>query len=328
VQIGFHMGPVVLVGEDIGKQWQEHLDQVAAARDHGFGFVSVGTHVAVHPFQYFQVYPWLAAITATAPEMMLLSSVVLVPLAHPIEMAEQIATLDILSGGNFRFGAGLGYRPVEFEIFETTTRHRRPWFEESITVMRRLWTEESVTYEGRFFKLDDARLGVRPIQHPYPPLWIAVNSEPAAKRAAVMGDGGPFWAPFVGGKRLRQLHELYEQTRIEQGRPRPEETCIAREFSIGRTRAQALADGRGGMVKKWDVYAEHGETPPSLDDFEAEAKDTFILGDPAECAEQILRYGEEYGITHMKLRLQYPGMDHQKVIERIKLTGKVIERLR
>jgi alkanesulfonate monooxygenase SsuD/methylene tetrahydromethanopterin reductase-like flavin-dependent oxidoreductase (luciferase family) len=259
---------------------------------------------------------------------MLLTSVVLVPLAHPVEMAEQLATLDVLSNGNFRVGAGLGYRPVEFEIFETTTRHRKPWFEESIELMRRLWTEESVNHTGRFFALTDAHLGVRPVQKPYPPVWVAVNAEPAAQRAAVMGDGGPFWAPFVGGDRLRELYELYEAKRIELGRPKPAETCIAREFSIGRTRQRALEDGRAGMIKKWDVYAEHGETPPSLDDFEAEARDTFILGEPAECAEQILRYGEEYDITHMKLRLQYPGMDHEKVMERIKLTSEVIERLR
>lgn len=327
------MGPVVLAGEDLATQWHQHLEQVASARDHGFGFVSVGTHFAVHPFQYFSIHPWLAAITATAPKMTLVSSVLLLPLVHPVDAAEQVATLDVLSGGRLRFGCGLGYRPVEFEIFETTTRHRAARFEEALCVMRRLWTEESVSHRGRFFRLEDVRPGIRPIQRPSPPVWIATNSEPATRRAARIGDA-PFWSPFLGGDVLRRHHELYEQTRRAAGRPAPAEVPIAREFSIGRTRAQAIADGRAGMLRKWKVYADHGlqgslsESDKRLvGDFEHMARDTFVLGDVAECAEQILRYGEELGVTHMKLRLQYPGMGHEKVMERIALTGEVIERL-
>lgn len=333
-KIGFHMGPVVLTGQDVQQQWLEHLDQVAAARDVGFEFVSVGTHLVIHPFQYFNVFPWLARLTALAPELTLVSSIVLLPLANPVEVAEQVATLDVLSGGRFRFGCGLGYRPIEFDIFDTSLRHRAARFEESLQLMRRLWSEDTVTHAGRFFNCDDVRLTVRPIQQPNPPVWIATNSEPATRRAAVMGDA-PFWSPFLGGGVLRQHHQLYEETRLEHGRPAPREVPIAREYSIGRTRAQAIEDGRSGMLRKWEVYAEHGlqgslseEDKKLVDDFEVMSRDTFIIGDPGECAEEIQRYVQDLGITHMKLRLQYPGMSHEKVIERIALTGEVIKRLR
>lgn len=333
IKVGFHMGPVVLVGEDLQAQWREHLDEVAAARDVGFEFVSVGTHVVVHPFQYFNIFPWLASITAVAPEMTLVSSVVLVPLTNPVEVAEQVATLDVLSGGKFRFGCGLGYRPVEFDIFETSLKHRAPRLEESLTVMRRLWSEDAVTHHGRFFDLDEVSLPVRPVQQPHPPVWIATNSEPATRRAAVMGDA-PFWSPFLGGEVLRRHDELYRQTLREHGRPDPTEIPIAREYSIGRTRAQAIDDGRAGMLRKWEVYAEHGlqgslseEDKKLIDDFETMARGTFVIGDPAEVADEIRRYGEELGVTHMKLRLQYPGMPHEQVMERIELTGEVVKRL-
>jgi alkanesulfonate monooxygenase SsuD/methylene tetrahydromethanopterin reductase-like flavin-dependent oxidoreductase (luciferase family) len=134
---------------------------------------------------------------------------------------------------------------------------------------------------------------------------------------------------------LRRHHELYKRIRVESGRPAPTEIPIAREFSIGRTRAQAIADGRDGMTRKWEVYAEHGlqsslseDDKRLIDDFEVMARDTFILGDPGECADEILRYGAELGITHMKLRLQYPGMTHEKVMERIALAGEVVQRVR
>lgn len=333
MQLGFHMGPVVLAGTDPGAQWREHIEQVRSARDHGFGFFSVGTHVAVHPFQYFNIYPWLASLTAAAPELTVVSSVVLVPLANPIEVAEQAATLDVLSGGRFRFGCGLGYRPVEFDIFETSLRHRARRFTEALTVIRRLWTEESVSHHGDFFHLDGARPSVRPVAG-NPPVWIATNSDAATRRAATIGDA-PFWSPFLGGDVLRRHHELHERTRGEAGRPPPVEVPIAREFSIGRTREAAIEDGRAGMLRKWEVYAEHGlqgslseQDKRLVGDFEELARETFVLGDPAECADEIARYREEFGITHMKLRLQYPGMPHEKVMERIALTGAVIERLR
>jgi alkanesulfonate monooxygenase SsuD/methylene tetrahydromethanopterin reductase-like flavin-dependent oxidoreductase (luciferase family) len=333
MRVGFHMGPVVLAGQDLGEQWREHVEQTRAAQDAGFTFVSVGTHVAVHPFQYFNIFPWLARLTAAAPEMTLVSSVVLVPLASPVDIAEHVATLDVLSGGKFRFGAGLGYRPVEFQIFQTSLRHRARRFEEALTLMRRLWTGERVTHAGRFFQLDDVALSVLPVQRPHPPVWIATNSERATRRAAVMGDA-PFWSPFLGGDVLRRHHEIYREARRTAGLPPPAEVPIAREFSIGRTRAQAVDDGREGMLRKWEVYAEHGlqgslsaDDKMLIDDFEVMARETFVLGDPAECADEITRYGEELGVTHMKLRLQYPGMPHEKVMERIALTGEVIRRL-
>ncbi|MDQ3577401.1 MAG: LLM class flavin-dependent oxidoreductase [Actinomycetota bacterium] len=333
MKLGFHMGPVVLTGLNLQQQWREHLDQVAAARDHGFDFVSVGTHVVVHPFQYFNIHPWLAAITARAPELTVVSSVVLVPLADPIEVAAQVATLDVLCDGKFRFGAGLGYRPVEFDIFETSLRHRAKRFEEALVVMKKLWTGKPVTHSGRFFTLDNVTASVTPRQAPHPPVWIATNSEPATRRAAIIGDA-PFWSPFLGGDALRRHHELYLDTLAAHGRPFPAEVPIAREYSVGRTRAEAISDGSAGMLRKWEVYAEHGlqgslseGDKRLIDDFEVMAKDTFVLGDPAECADEILKYGEEYGITHMKLRLQYPGMSHDKVMERIALSGDVAARL-
>jgi alkanesulfonate monooxygenase SsuD/methylene tetrahydromethanopterin reductase-like flavin-dependent oxidoreductase (luciferase family) len=333
VQLGFHLGPVVLAGQDTASQWREHIDQVRSAADHGFGFFSVGTHVVVHPFQYFNIYPWLARLIAAAPDLDVVSSVVLLPLADPVDVAEQVATLDVLSGGRFRFGCGLGYRPVEFDIFRTSLRHRARRFEEFIGVLKRLWTEDTVTHDGEFCRLDDVRPALRPVRTPHPPIWIATNSEPATRRAARIGDA-PFWSPFLGGDVLRRHNELYRATLRELGRPAPTEVPIAREFSVGRTHAEAVEDGRAGMLRKWEVYAEHGlqdslsaHDKQLIGDFEELAAETFVLGDPAECADQILRYGEELGVTHMKLRLQYPGMPHEKVMERIALAGEIVARL-
>lgn len=327
------MGPVVLRGQPLDRQWREHLEQVAAARDVGFRFFSVGTHYVIHPFQYFNIFPWLARLHMVAPELTPVSSVVLLPLGNPVDLASQIATLDAVSGGQFRFGCGLGYRPIEFEIFGRRRKDRAPLFEESLDVMTRLWSGEPVTHHGRFFHLDRVALSCLPVQRPHPPIWIATNSVPATRRAARLGDA-PFWSPFFSLQTLVEHDAIYRESLELAGRPAPSEVPVAREYSIGRTRQQAVDDGTAGMAKKWEVYAEHGlqgslsaRDKELMGDFDTMARDTFVIGDPAECAAEIQRYVEALGVTHMKLRLQYPGMPHAKVMERIRLTGEVIRRL-
>lgn len=327
MKVGFHIGNVVLVGEDLERQWHDHLEQARVAQDCGFDFVSVGSHYVIHPFQYFQIIPWLARLAAEVPEMRILTSVILLPLAHPVDMAEQTATIDMLSGGRFIFGAGLGYREVEFDMFDTTLRHRAPRFEESLSVMKRLWTEDDVDHEGRFFSFKGASLSVRPARAGGPPVWVATGSEPATRRAARMGDA-PFYASLMTLDRLVELTKIFDDERAAQGLPAVEEVTLAREFSIGTTRAAAIEDGRLGMKKKMEVYEQQGmEADTNLDDFEKFAKETFVLGDVSECVEQIIEYRERAGITNIKLRLQYPGMSHEAVLNRIQLTSKVIERV-
>ncbi len=148
-----------------------------------------------------------------------------------------------------------------------------------------------------------------------------------------MGDA-PFWSPFQNVDVLKRHLDIYKDELKKVGKSWPKEVPMAREYSVGRTRAEAVRDGAAGMVEKFAAYAEHGlqgslaeKDKKLLDEFETMSKDTFIVGDPAECAEEILRYREIAGITHMKLRLQYPGMSHAKTMERIKLTEQVIKRL-
>ncbi len=333
MHVGFHMGPVVRRGYPIERQWHEHVEQVRAARDHGFDFFSVGMHWVIDPFQYFSVMPWLARLSAEVPEMAAVTSVVLLPLVNPVDMAEQVATLDVMTGGKFRFGCGLGYRPLEFEIADVSLKHRAPRFEEALALMKRLWTEDEVTHQGRFFHVTGARPTLKPVQQPHTPVWIATNSEPATSRAARMGDA-PFWSPFQTGEVLKRHVEVYKEALREAGKPWPKEVPLAREYSVGRTRGEAVRDGAAGMSEKFAAYAAHGlqgslaeQDKKLLDEFEGLARDTFVVGDPSECAEDILRYREIAGVTHIKLRLQYPGMSHEKVLERIGLTEQVIKRL-
>src|SRR5207244_7767764 len=109
-------------------------------------------------------------------------SVLLLALLNPVQVAEDIASLDVMSEGRVVFGIGIGYREIEYEAFGMTRQQRVPRMLEALELIKRLWTEEVVTFEGRLFQLHDATCKIRPVQTPFPPMWIPANADKAVLR--------------------------------------------------------------------------------------------------------------------------------------------------
>src|SRR5208283_4645052 len=99
-----------------------------------------------HPMQMLQITPVMGYLAAHAQGMTIGPNILILPPLNPVHVAEEAATLDVLSGGNYVLGVGLGYREVEFEAFNIPLSERAPRLEESIALMRRLWTGEKVTH--------------------------------------------------------------------------------------------------------------------------------------------------------------------------------------
>ena len=123
-----------------------------------------------------------------APKLRLCPGVVLLPLHSPLHVAEELGSLDVMCDGKLIFGAGIGYREVEFNAFGSTQKQSGPRFEECLTAVKRLWTEDFVTMEGSYFKLDNANCTTMPVQKPMPPVWIGANANVGIRRAARMAD--------------------------------------------------------------------------------------------------------------------------------------------
>ncbi|MFN8111429.1 MAG: LLM class F420-dependent oxidoreductase [Thermoleophilia bacterium] len=134
------------------------------------------------------LYGFLAGVTP----LELVTGIVILPQRQTVLVAKQAAQVDILTGGRFRLGVGLGWNPVEYEALgqSFSTRGRR--MTEQIGLLRRLWTEGSVTFEGRFDRITGAGLAPMPVQRPIP-IWIGGRSEPAYRRMGRLADG---WFPM------------------------------------------------------------------------------------------------------------------------------------
>jgi len=149
-------------GVSMVDRFREHVDQVRAARDAGFDLVVMGQHYLSTPFQEMQTLPALARLAAEAGTMRVGATVILLPLLNPVDVAEQVATLDVITEGRFVFGVGLGYRDEENEAFGIAPGERVPRLVEGLQVIKRLWAEDEVTHHGRFFRLTKARMMLKP----------------------------------------------------------------------------------------------------------------------------------------------------------------------
>jgi probable F420-dependent oxidoreductase len=144
-------------------------------------------HTTFH--EPLMLFSYLAAFT----NLGFATSILIGPQRQTALLAKQAAELDLLCGGNFRLGLGIGWNRIEYEALGQSFGHRGAILEEQIDVLRQLWTQESVTFEGRFHRIHAAGLAPVPVQRPIP-IWIGASAPAALRRVGRLADG---WFPGV-----------------------------------------------------------------------------------------------------------------------------------
>jgi alkanesulfonate monooxygenase SsuD/methylene tetrahydromethanopterin reductase-like flavin-dependent oxidoreductase (luciferase family) len=164
MKFGLILNTQFVAGEDAPLKVRDLVDQVRAARDAGFDSVAGSHHYLLTPFQMVQPLPLLGRLAAEAGSMRLITNIFLLTIHTPVYVAEQVASLDVLTEGRFVFGVGLGYRPEEFEGIGVEMKTRVSRFLEILAVARRLWTEDIFTLVRDRFIVgtpDDCRAEIR-----------------------------------------------------------------------------------------------------------------------------------------------------------------------
>jgi probable F420-dependent oxidoreductase len=306
-----------------GGNFEETIQECERAEALGFDSVWLGEH-----HNNALLYPTpligLAAIASRTRRLRLGTGVLLLPLYHPVAIAEEAAMVDMISGGRLILGLGAGYAPEEFAAFGLTTKERGSRLEEGASLLHRLWTEEHVSHEGRHYRVTDVTVRPRPVQQPRPPIWFAGWVEPAIRRAARLGDA------WLGGPSAK-IDELV--------------TCV-RIFREAQHEAGQTMDGTDVALMRYvfvadsleQAYATVGDTtlrifentyfrwphpvvkrPPGDMNIQRLAEDRFILGDPAQCRRQIERFQEDLGLTHLICRISFPGVSRQASLASLEL---------
>jgi alkanesulfonate monooxygenase SsuD/methylene tetrahydromethanopterin reductase-like flavin-dependent oxidoreductase (luciferase family) len=315
-------------GEDIVRRFHETLGFVRLADRLGFDSITKTAHYSAHPFQMLQLVPMLARFAAEAPRLRLNAGVLLLPLLSPLHVAEEFATLDVITNGKIILGVGLGYRDVEFKAFGVPRRERARRFEANLIAIKRLWSEDKVRMQTPFFELDDASCAPQPLQKPHPPIWVGANADPAIERAARLGDCW-YIGPAIAIPALERQIELYKRALDAAGKPFPTELPMRREVFVAKTRAEAIRLCAPYLGAKYAAYHAWRQDMPEDDrglgqEFDDLIGDRFLIGSPDEVAEQMLALRRRLGINHLVMSTEWAGMPESLAAETIEMLAKEV----
>ncbi len=137
---------------------------------------------------YWEPFTILGYLSAVTKKITLGTSVIVLPMHSPFEVAKQVAEIDRLSGGRFVFGIGVGWFKAEFEVLNQNYRNRGKRTDEALALIKRLWADDPVSFQGEYYSVETAHFSPKPVQQPGPPIWVAGGSPPALRRTARFGD--------------------------------------------------------------------------------------------------------------------------------------------
>ena len=290
--------------------FDETLRECERAEAAGFDSVWVGEHhnnPILHPAPLIA----LAAIASRTTRVKLGTGVLLLPLYHPMMVAEEGAMVDMISGGRLILGIGAGYAPEEFSAFGCSLKERGSRLEEGASLLCRLWTEEHVTHRGQHYHLEDATVAPRPVQRPRPPIWFGAWAKAAIRRAARLGDAW-FIGPSASLKEIAPCAALYRRACADSGKLE-REVALFRYVFVARTMQEALSVAGGPFIEAFErMYFRWPhpvvKRPEGRLTIERLAEDRIILGDAKTCTAEIEKLRNALNAKHLVCRFSVPGI--------------------
>ncbi|OOG19381.1 luciferase [Sphingobacterium sp. CZ-UAM] len=306
------------------------LSKIAFADQAGLHVFGLGEH---HRKEFLDESPAviLAAAAARTQHIRLTSAVTVLSAADPVRVFQEYATLDIISKGRAEIVAGRGSFIDAFPLFGFNTQDYDALFEEKVKLLLEIRDHETVTWKGKFrAELIQQAIYPRPVQDQLP-VWIGVGGTPQSFiRAGKLGL--PLMVAVIGGEthRFRPLIDLYYEAGEKAGHPR--EKLKVGLHSLGfvadtTSKAKNLYfPGYQEMMGK--IGKERGWSTPTREMFEAQAEPAgaYVIGNPEEVAEKILRHSEALGgISRFTFQMDNPGLSKDDIFRAIELIGtKVI----
>jgi alkanesulfonate monooxygenase SsuD/methylene tetrahydromethanopterin reductase-like flavin-dependent oxidoreductase (luciferase family) len=256
-------------GASLEAQYADRLRAIEAFDAAGFD----SYHVAEHHGTPLGMAPspgiFLASVAQRTQRIRFGPLVYILPLYHPLRLAEEIAMLDRLSGGRFNLGIGRGISPIETSLRGRDPAESQARFDEVLAVLRLAFTEERVTYSGRYYQFADVPIVMRPIQLPHPPMWYGVFTVESAQRAAERGFN--VITHSIGDAPV--IAQAFRAAALRAGKPELQ-FGLGRMIVVAETDAQAMAIARRAFPHWYEsfhfLYHAHHRSPvfgerPGLD---------------------------------------------------------------
>jgi probable F420-dependent oxidoreductase len=272
--------PVAEAADRLGfdSVWAAHHVTLPYERASRYPYARSGTEVAMSPgMQWLDPLVTLSLVSAVTDRVRVGTSVLVLPYRNPVNLAAEVASLDVLSEGRAVLGVGAGWMAEEFRALGIDPAERGARTDEHIQVLRTLWTEDPASFDGRFTKFDGMVLAVTPRTEGGPPIWVGGNTDVALRRALRLGDG---WHGF----------EVY-----------PEDMPGIRE------RLESAGEELGRDPARLELSVVRGLMPPGRDDESFIPDRRMLGGSAAEVVEELGRYGDQgVGLVVIQVSLLAP----------------------
>ena len=264
--------------------------------------------LAEHHFNDFSVCPSVhvlaANVAARTRHLRIGTGVTLAALYQPLRIAEELALVDMLSGGRVNFGAGRGFDATEFRAFGVPIEESGPRFREAVDVVLAAWKNEKLTYHGEYFSCEEIEVLPKPLQDPHPPVWLAASSPPSVEWAAehgftiMMDPHSPHRE--IGRKRALYREVLEANGHSFEGRDIP----MARLLAVAKTEQEALEVARRGAGWTVDSYIKDignvfDPEAEEMDPVERYMKDVVICGTPESVVDQLQQLEEQIDLQYL-----------------------------
>ena len=278
----------------------------------------------------------LAAVAERTRQLRLGIAIVLLPLSHPIRVAEEIATLDVISNGRVEFGIGRGSIPTHFSGFGLNQAESRERMLESVDIILKAWTSDRFSFHGRFFNVDDLSVVPKPIQSPHPPVRIAANSAETFELAGRMGYPIFVAAQVNPFRKIRELLPLYHQARTAAGHADRggEDITLLMPLYVGESQAQIRQDLEPSIRRFLEavatIYATAGPLPEGRlkEVLERVRRMTYeqvcevmaVFDTPEACFERLKQFEQEFHMGRVICWFNPGGMvPHERVMRSMEL---------
>jgi alkanesulfonate monooxygenase SsuD/methylene tetrahydromethanopterin reductase-like flavin-dependent oxidoreductase (luciferase family) len=232
---------------------------------------------------------------------------------HPLRLAEEVALLDVLSGGRVNWGAGRGFDPTEFQVFGVPPQESQARFREAVAIVLAAWQNERLTWDGDYWHFEDVEVLPKPLQQPHPHTWIAAGSPDSICWAAAQGHS-IMLGPHTHYTDLGQKREIYRQTLEAHGHTTTgRDLPIARLLAVAGTAPAAEAIARRGAQWLVDAYvnpakaanavamitSRHGQSGGTMDPIELYLDGIIVYGTPERVCDQLQQIQEETGLDYL-----------------------------
>ncbi len=318
-------------GENIGRVLREAIVEAQTAEESGFDSCLFSEHHQQEDCYIPNVILMAGMAGVRTQKIKVGTCVTLIPLCHPVHVAEDAAIVDQITGGRMILSVGVGYQERDFTAFGLSIKERAGRTEEGVEIVKKCWSEERFSYHGKFYQLDQVIITPKPLQKPRPPIWMAAWTDVGLKRAARTTDA---WitSPLEHVQVIKRFADVYRQEAQKHGK-KPF-LALMRDVLVSDSWEAARRESGPLMYTHKFYFRNNGY---AMDDvlknvksedgwtFDVAAPNRLIAGSPKDCLEQLRMWQREVRPDYLVLRMRHPGgPPHERVKEAIRTFGREV----